>query len=165
MVVDVLAQRAGGRFKAHKSGASVIEGRFGGTPAVLAKPRFYMNVSGAPVAALRTFFKVPLDRLVVVHDDLDLDFGVLRLKCGGGSGGHNGLRSLTQSLGSPDYLRVRFGIGRPPGRTDPVAYVLGEFSAVERKELAVHLERAADAVEAIGKSGIDAAQNVYHTFP
>lgn len=162
LVADVLADRVGGKFKGHKSGADVLEGRLAGAPVVLAKPRAYINVSGAPVAALRSFYKVPVDRVVVVHDDLDLDFGVLRLKSGGGMGGHNGLRSITQSLNTPDYLRVRFGIGRPPGRADPVDYVLGEFAPAERKELGVHLERAADAVEAIGKDGLEAAQNVFH---
>lgn len=163
MVLDVLAGRAGAKFKAHKGGAEVLEARLAGQPSVLAKPRSYMNVSGPPVAAVGAFFKVPSQRLIVVHDDLDLDFGVLRLKQGGGEGGHNGLRSLTQSLSTPDYLRVRFGIGRPPGRMDPVAYVLAPFTSVERKDLGVHLERAADAVEAIAKDGLAPAQNVYHS--
>lgn len=162
MVADVLARRAGAKFKAHKGGAEVMEARLAGQPAVLAKPRSYMNVSGPPVTAVAAFFKVPPHRLIVIHDDLDLDFGALRLKHGGGEGGHNGLRSLTQSLSTPDYLRVRFGIGRPPGRMDPVAYVLGAFSPVERKDLDVHLERAADAVEAIAKDGLATAQNFYH---
>lgn len=162
MVLDVLAGRVGGRFRAHKSGAEILEGRLAGQSAVLAKPRAYMNVSGPPVAALRRFFKTPLDRLVVVHDDLDLPLGSVRLKHGGGMGGHNGLRSVTQSLGSPDYLRVRFGIGRPGGNADPVAYVLAEFSRAERNDLGVHVERAADAVEAIVKDGLPAAQNVFH---
>lgn len=162
MVLDVLAGRAGGKFKAHKGGAEVLEGRLAGQPAVFAKPRAYMNVCGTPVASTRTFFKVSLERVIVVHDDLDLPYGVVRLKRGGGIGGHNGLRSVSQSLGSPDYLRVRFGIGRPPGRGDPITHVLGAFSTSERKELDVHLERAADAVEAIGRDGLAVAQNEYH---
>lgn len=163
LVLDVLAGRTGGKFKAHKSGADVIESQLAGHPAVFARPRAYMNVSGTPVAAVRRFFKVPVDRLIVVHDDLDLGFGSLRLKQGGGNGGHNGLRSVSQSLGEPGFLRVRFGIGRPPGRMDPVAYVLSEFSAAERKDLDVHVERAADAVTSIGRDGLAVAQNAYHT--
>lgn len=162
MVVNVLADRAGEKFRSHKSGAEVLESRLAGESAIVAKPRAYMNVSGPPVAALLAFFNTPVDRLIVIHDDLDLDFGSVRLKLGGGMGGHNGLRSITESVRSRDYLRVRFGIGRPPGRADPVSYVLGRFSSDERKGLDVHLERAADAVEALGRDGIAIAQNIYH---
>ncbi|HEY7484482.1 MAG TPA: aminoacyl-tRNA hydrolase [Streptosporangiaceae bacterium] len=162
MVVDVLAERMGGRFKAHKGRAEVIEGRLGGERVVLAKPRSYMNESGGPVSAVRDFFKVPLDRLIVVHDELDIPYGAIRLKKGGGDNGHNGLRSLTKSLGSRDYLRVRFGIGRPPGRMDAATFVLRDFSAAERKELALHLEQAADATEALVHEGLAAAQNNFH---
>ncbi|MDT4920036.1 MAG: peptidyl-tRNA hydrolase, family, partial [Pseudonocardiales bacterium] len=119
LVVDLLADRIGGRFKAHKSSsgrADVLEGRLAGVPVVLAKPRSYMNESGGPVVSVARFFKIPLERIVVVHDELDLPFGALRLKLGGGDGGHNGLRSVSAALGAKDYLRVRFGIGRPPGR-------------------------------------------------
>lgn len=163
MVVGVLAGRAGSKFKAHKSGAEVVETQLAGRPAVFAKPRAYMNVSGPPVAAVRRFFKTPVERLVVVHDDLDLDFGALRLKQGGGSGGHNGLRSVGRSLGESGFVRVRFGIGRPHGRADPVSYVLSDFSVAERKDLDVHLERAADAVASIARDGLPAAQNLYHS--
>ena len=165
MVLDLLAGRAGGRFKAHKGRADVVEGRLGPPPApraVLAEPKTYMNLSGGPVASLRDFFKVPVERIVVVHDELDLPYGSLRLKRGGGDNGHNGLRSITQSLGSKDYLRVRFGIGRPPGRMDPADYVLRDFSAVERKDLGFHVDRAADAVEALVRDGLEAAQNRYN---
>jgi peptidyl-tRNA hydrolase, PTH1 family len=162
MVLDLLAARAGGRFKAHKARADVVEGRLGQARAVLAKPRSYMNESGGPVAALRDFFRVPVDRIVVVHDDLDIEFGAIRVKLGGGDGGHNGLRSITKSLGDKDYLRVRFGIGRPPGRMDPAAFVLKDFATVERKELGVHLERAADAAEGLLRDGLAATQNVFH---
>lgn len=163
MVVDVLAGRMGGRFKAHKGRAEVVEGRLAGHRVVLAKPRSYMNESGGPVKALRDFYKVPTERVVVVHDELDVPYGVLRLKMGGGGGGHNGLRSITKALGGPDYPRVRFGIGRPPGRMDPAAFVLRDFSATERKELDLHLERAADAAEALLTEGLDRAQNVFHS--
>jgi PTH1 family peptidyl-tRNA hydrolase len=169
LVADLLAERIGGRFKAHRSRAGaraeVVEGRFGplpGTPVVLAKPRSYMNDSGGPVAALASFFDVPAERVVVVHDELDLPYGNLRLKRGGGDSGHNGLRSITRALGTRDYLRVRFGIGRPPGRMDPADYVLRDFSAAERKDLDYHTDRAADATEALVLRGLEAAQNAYN---
>jgi PTH1 family peptidyl-tRNA hydrolase len=162
LVVDLLTERLGGRLKAHKGRADVLEGRLAGVPVVLAEPRSYMNESGGPVVSVARFYKIPLDRIVVVHDELDLPFGALRLKLGGGDGGHNGLRSVTAALGSKDYLRVRFGIGRPPGRQDPADFVLREFGAAERKELAFFVDRAADAVEALLAQGLDAAQNAYN---
>jgi PTH1 family peptidyl-tRNA hydrolase len=162
LVVDLLAGRMGGAFKAHKGRADIVEGRIGDSAVVLAKPKAYMNESGGPVVAISRFFKVPVERIVVVHDELDLPYGTLRLKRGGGDGGHNGLRSLTAALGSKDYLRVRFGIGRPPGRQDPADFVLRDFSTVERKDLAVHLERAADAVEVLLRDGLEAAQNQFN---
>ena len=162
-VVEALASRVGGRFKSHKSRADVIEGRLAGQRVVLAKPRSYMNESGGPVSSLRDFFKVPLDRLVVVHDELDLPYAGLRLKLGGGDNGHNGLKSLRRSLGSGEFNRVRFGIGRPPGRMDAAAFVLRNFSAAERKELDVLVDRAADAIEALVVDGMDKAQNTYNT--
>jgi peptidyl-tRNA hydrolase, PTH1 family len=162
LVLDVLAARAGGRFKAHKSRSEVVEARFNGERVVLAKPRSYMNETGGPIVAVRDFFKVPTEQIIVVHDELDLDYGVLRLKRGGGDNGHNGLRSVTRSLGTPDYLRVRFGIGRPPGRQDPAVYVLRDFSAAERKDLDVDLDRAADATEALVTGTLEAAQNAFN---
>jgi PTH1 family peptidyl-tRNA hydrolase len=165
MTCDLLAGRTGGRFKAHKGRADVVEGRLGPLPAprvILAEPKTYMNLSGGPVASLRDFFKIPVERIVVVHDELDLPYGSLRLKRGGGDNGHNGLRSITQSLGSEDYLRVRVGIGRPPGRMDPADYVLRDFTAAERKDLDFHVDRAADAVEALIRDGLEAAQNRYN---
>ena len=162
LVVDLLAARLGARFKAHKGRADVVEGRIAGVPVVLAKPRSYMNESGGPVVSVARFYKVPIEQVVVVHDDLDLPFGALRLKRGGGDGGHNGLRSTTAALGSKEYLRVRLGIGRPPGRQDPADFVLREFASAERKELPFHIERAADAVEALVANGLEAAQNVYN---
>jgi PTH1 family peptidyl-tRNA hydrolase len=163
MVLDVLAGRAGGRFKSHRSRSDVLEGRLAGVRAVLAKPRTFMNESGGPVKGLCDFYKAPVERLVVVHDELDVPYGALRLKRGGGDNGHNGLRSITRSLGGErDYLRVRFGVGRPPGRMDAAAYVLKDFSGAERKELDLNAERAADAVEALLTGGLEAAQNAYH---
>jgi PTH1 family peptidyl-tRNA hydrolase len=162
MVADLLAERMGGKFKSHKGGADVLEGRVAGQRVVLAKPKSFMNLSGGPTAAAQNFFKAPLEQLVVVHDELDIDYGQLRLKRGGGDGGHNGLKSITKSLGSKEYLRVRFGIGRPPGRQDPADFVLKAFSSTEAKDLALNVDRAADAVEALLTGSLEAAQNRYH---
>jgi PTH1 family peptidyl-tRNA hydrolase len=165
MVADVLVGRVGARFgRARRAAAEIAEARlgYGGPRLVLVKPMTYMNLSGGPVAGLAQFYKVPADQIVAIHDELDLPWTQLRLKIGGGEGGHNGLRSLTKSLGSKDYLRVRFGIGRPPGRQDPADYVLQDFSAVERKELDFFVDRAADAVEMLIQRGLEATQNYYH---
>ncbi len=165
MVADLLAQRTGARFGRHKRAvAEVAEGRmgFGGPRLILARPLTYMNLSGAPVAALVQFYKLPLAHVVAVHDELDVAYGQVRAKRGGGEGGHNGLRSMSRSLGTKDYVRVRFGIGRPPGRQDPADYVLSDFSAVERKELEFLVDRAADVVEAVVTRGVEWAQNAYH---
>lgn len=162
LVADELAGRVGGRFKSHKAGADVLEGRLAGRRVVLAKPRSFMNLSGGPVAGLARFFKVAPDAIVVIHDELDIPFDAIRLKLGGGDNGHNGLRSITKSLGTKEYYRVRVGIGRPPGRMDPADFVLRDFSAVERKELAFVLDRAADATEALITKGLEAAQNTFH---
>ena len=162
LALDLLAERMGGRFKAHKARTEVVEGRLAGASVVLAKPRSYMNESGGPVVAVARFYKVPVESIVIVHDDLDLEYGVLRLKRGGGDGGHNGLRSITAALGSKEYVRVRFGIGRPPGRMDPADYVLREFAAAERKDLGFHVDRAADAVEAVLRDGLEIAQNQFN---
>ncbi|MFE0589512.1 aminoacyl-tRNA hydrolase [Micromonospora echinospora] len=165
MVADLLAGRVGGKFGRHRRAvAEVAEGRlgFGGPRLVLAKPLTYMNLSGGPVAALTQFYKIPPAQVVAVHDELDIGYGQLRVKCGGGEGGHNGLRSMTKSLGTKDYVRVRFGIGRPPGRQDPADYVLSDFSGVERKELEFLVDRAADAVESVITRGVEWTQNAYH---
>lgn len=163
MVADLLAERVGGRFRAHKARADVLETRFGATPVVLAKPRSYMNESGGPVNAVREFFKIDPSRLVVVHDELDIPFGAVRLKRGGGDNGHNGLRSVRGALGTGGWYRVRFGIGRPPGQMDPAAFVLRDFSAAERKELPLLVDRAADAVEALLADGLERAQSTYNS--
>jgi PTH1 family peptidyl-tRNA hydrolase len=162
LVADELAARVGGRFKSHKTGADVLEGRLAGRRVVLAKPRSFMNLSGGPVAGLARFFKVTPESLVVIHDELDIPFDTVRLKLGGGDNGHNGLRSITKSLSTKDYYRVRVGIGRPPGRMDPADFVLRDFSGTERKELAFVLDRAADATEALLAHGLEAAQNTFH---
>ncbi|MFE7719640.1 aminoacyl-tRNA hydrolase [Nocardia rhizosphaerihabitans] len=163
LVADVLAERVGGRFAVHKkSGADLLQARLDGRQILIAKPRTYMNLSGRPVAALAKFFSVPVDQVIVVHDELDLPFGTIRLKQGGGEGGHNGLRSISQALTTKEYVRTRIGIGRPPGRQDPADYVLKPFAAPERKEVPVIVEQAADAVELLLKVGLETAQNSLH---
>ncbi|GIH09087.1 peptidyl-tRNA hydrolase [Rhizocola hellebori] len=168
MVVDLLAKRTGAKFSRHrKTMAEVAETRLGyGLEApqlVLAKPLTYMNLSGGPVTALGNFYKVPLAQVIAVHDELDIPYGQLRLKVGGGEGGHNGLRSMSGSMSTKDYVRLRFGIGRPPGRQDPADFVLSDFNTAERKELEFLVDRAADAVEAVVVKGLAPAQQIYHT--
>jgi peptidyl-tRNA hydrolase, PTH1 family len=165
MVLAVLAERMGARFKAHRTRNDIAEGRLVGQSVTLARPQSYMNLSGGPVAALAAFYKLPPERIVALHDELDIPFGAVRLKLGGGDNGHNGLRSITASLGTRDYYRVRFGIGRPPGRMDPAAYVLRDFTPAERKELPFALDRCADAAETLITNGLAEAQNIYHTDP
>ncbi|MEU6005870.1 aminoacyl-tRNA hydrolase [Streptomyces sp. NPDC047453] len=168
MTVDLLADRIGGRFKrAGKAQAQVVEGRIGppgpeSRRVVLVKPMSFMNLSGGPVNALRDFYKVPLANIVAVHDELDIDYGVLRLKLGGGDNGHNGLKSMTKAMG-PDYHRVRFGIGRPPGRMQVADFVLKDFSSAERKELDYFVDRAADSVECLLAEGLERAQSAYNS--
>ncbi|HEX3650015.1 MAG TPA: aminoacyl-tRNA hydrolase, partial [Pseudonocardiaceae bacterium] len=149
-------------FKRDRSRAAVATGRLAGWPVTLAKPQTFMNLSGGPVASLRSFYKLPPERIVVMHDELDIPFGTIRLKLGGGDNGHNGLRSITKSLGTKEYYRVRVGIGRPPGRMDPADFVLRDFSGVERRELAFVIDRAADATQALLSHGLEAAQNTFH---
>lgn len=165
MVLALLAERIGARFKAHRTHNDIAEGRLSGHQVTLARPQSYMNLSGGPVAALLGFYKLSPERVVVIHDELDVPFGGVRLKLGGGDNGHNGLRSISQSLGTRDYYRARFGIGRPPGRMDPATFVLRDFTPPERKELPFALDRCADAVEAMITKGLVDAQNDYHTDP
>mgnify|MGYP001275467488 CR=1 FL=1 len=162
MVIDLLAGRCGAKLRSHRARADVAEVRIAGRRAVLARPRSFMNLSGGPVAALRGFYKADIGQLIVVHDELDIPFGAIRLKRGGGDNGHNGLRSITSALRSRDYLRVRVGIGRPPGRMDPADFVLRDFSATERRELPLVLEEAADAVETLIGQDLATAQNRFH---
>jgi PTH1 family peptidyl-tRNA hydrolase len=165
MVADVLAGRMGGAFKAHKrSGAEVLTGRLAHRPVVLAKPRVYMNESGRQVGPLAKFYSVRPADVIVIHDDLDIDFGRVRLKTGGGEGGHNGLRSIAAALGTKEFQRVRIGIGRPPGRKDPAAFVLEPFTSAERGEVPTLCELAADATELLIGAGLEAAQNQVHAW-
>jgi PTH1 family peptidyl-tRNA hydrolase len=174
MVVDELAARAGANLRSHKARAVASEVRLlappggagGGAPgprAVIAKPLTFMNLSGGPVAGLLSFYKIPVENLIVIHDDLDLPFADVRLKLGGGEGGHNGLRSITKSVGTRDYLRVRVGIGRPPGRMDAADYVLHDFSGSERTEVPLLIGDAADAAEHLVAEGLIAAQQHWHS--
>ena len=166
LVADVLARRIGGTWRSHKSGrAQVVEGRIGeipGTRVVLGRARSFMNESGGPVSTLLSFYKIRTDHLIAVHDELDIGYGELRVKLGGGDNGHNGLRSIRRSIGTGEFYRVRFGIGRPPGRQDPVDFVLSGFRAAQRRELDPHVDRCADAVESLIERGLDATQNRYH---
>jgi PTH1 family peptidyl-tRNA hydrolase len=163
MVADVLAARMGAPFKVHKrSGAEIVTGRLGHRPIVLAKPRCYMNESGRQVGPLAKFYSVNAGDVIVIHDELDIDFGTIRLKIGGGEGGHNGLRSVANALGTKEFQRVRIGIGRPPGRKDPAAFVLENFGSTERPEVPVICEQGADACELLVEVGLEAAQNQLH---
>jgi peptidyl-tRNA hydrolase, PTH1 family len=165
MVADVLADRIGEQFKVHKkSGAEVVTGQLAGRPVILAKPRVYMNESGRQVGPLAKFYSVNPAHVVVIHDELDIDFGRIRLKLGGGEGGHNGLRSVASALGTKDFQRVRIGIGRPSGRQDPAAFVLQPFSSTERGEVPTIVEQAADAAELLVQMGLEPAQNTVHAW-
>ena len=169
LVVDELATRLGAPFKAHKSGrADVVEGRLGapGTPGprvVLMKARSYMNESGGPVKQLAAFYKVPPERVVAVHDELDIAFDTMRVKLGGGDNGHNGLRSLRGSLGTGDFYRVRVGIGRPPGRQEVHDFVLSNYSTTERKIVPFQVDKAADAVESLVTEGLERTQQQFNS--
>ena len=167
VVNDELASRVGSGFRPHKTGrADVVEGRLGGpggARVVLARPRCYMNETGGPVSALAKFYKVPIERIIAVHDELDIDFDTLRVKRGGGDNGHNGLRSMRRSLDSGEFYRVRVGIGRPPGRQSPADFVLSDYSSTERKILPFQVDRAADAVECLITEGLEKTQSRFNT--
>ena len=167
MVNDELASRVGSGFRPHKTGrADVVEGRLGGlggARVVLARPRCYMNETGGPVSALAKFYKVPVERVIAVHDELDIPFDTLRVKLGGGDNGHNGLRSMRRSLDSGEFYRVRVGIGRPPGRQSPADFVLSDYSSAERKILPFQIDRAADAVESLITDGLEKTQSRFNS--
>lgn len=167
MALGVLAHRLGANFKSHKSVAAVAEARlgFGEAKLILMKPASYMNNSGGPVSALLKFYDVPLSNLIVLHDELDIDAEVIRIKQGGGHAGHNGLRDIISACGSNEFTRVRIGIGRPPGQMETADFVLKDFNSTERKNLPVTLELAADAVEEIIRSGVTEAQNKVNPRP
>lgn len=165
MVLDELAKEVGGSFKKHsKASAVVVEGRlgFGGPKVILMKSLGYMNTSGGPVSAIAKFYGIDPDHIIVVHDELDIPFDTIKLKIGGGEGGHNGLRDITKALGTKDYYRVRTGIGRPPGRMDTADFVLKPFSSTEAKDLPFLISNAADATMMLVKEGLLATQQRYH---
>ena len=165
MVLDELAKEVGGSFKKHsKASAVVVEGRlgFGGPKVILMKSLGYMNTSGGPVSAVAKFYGIDPDHIIVVHDELDIPFDTIKLKIGGGEGGHNGLRDITKALGTKDYYRVRTGIGRPPGRMDTADFVLKPFSSTEAKDLPFLISNSADATKMLVKEGLLATQQRYH---
>ena len=165
MVLDVLAKRTSATFKQHKAHALVAEGKLGvgfdAPKLVLAKSLGYMNTSGGPVSALLKFYDLKPENLIVIHDELDIDPETIKIKFSGGHGGHNGLRDIVSAVGN-DYIRVRVGIGRPPGRMDAADFVLRDFNSTEREELPTTLELAADIVEAIATIGLAEAQQKYN---
>ncbi|OOB89516.1 aminoacyl-tRNA hydrolase [Rathayibacter sp. VKM Ac-2630] len=166
MVLDELASRIGGSFRRHtRANATVAEGflRPGGPKLVLGKPNSFMNLSGGPTSQLLDFYSLAPERLIVVHDELDIPFDTLRLKHGGGHGGHNGIRDILAATDGADFLRVRVGIGRPPGRQPAADFVLKDFAGPERETLPILIQDAADAVELIADSGLAAAQLKFHT--
>ena len=164
LCADVLAERISSRFsKSSKLRADVAEGRFGHTRVVVAKPHSFMNESGGPTKSLIHYYKVPMEQVVVLHDELDIDFATQRYKLGGGDNGHNGLKSIRSALGSGEFLRVRLGIGRPPGQQDPADFVLRPFSGAERKALADFFDLAADGIETLVTQGLLKAQNDFNS--
>ena len=164
LLVDVLAARHGESFKAHKSNALVAEVKIiGGPKLILAKPLSFMNLSGGPTSSLMSFFKIDPENLIVTHDELDIPPATFRLKLGGGHGGHNGLRDIISAIDSKDFIRVRLGIGRPPGSMDAADFVLKNFSSNESAEIRTTLEIAADAVEEIASNGLVSAQDKFHS--
>ncbi|HSP53883.1 MAG TPA: aminoacyl-tRNA hydrolase [Cryobacterium sp.] len=164
MVAAVLADRVSANFKNHKTNSSVAEGRSfpGGPKLVLAKPNTYMNVSGGPVAALLRFYSLQPSHLIVIHDDLDIPFDTMKIKVGGGHGGHNGLRDIIAAIGTNEFTRIRVGVGRPPGRQPAADFVLHDFTSTERSALPNLLTDAADAIELIAAEGVTAAQQKFH---
>jgi len=166
-VLQELASRAlpmPASFSTHKrTNCEITQTRLADKPVVLARPRSYMNLSGGPVAAVAKYFSVTPTDIIVIHDEIDIDFGQVRLKRGGGEGGHNGLRSLSGSLGTRDYIRVRAGVGRPPGRMAVADFVLKRFSKLEQPDVPFLIQDAADAVELLLKHGLETAQNQVHS--
>ena len=159
MVLGLLVERTGTRLKSHKSGCLAGDAHLGGRSVVLARPTSYMNESGRPLGQLARFYKAAPEGVLVIHDELDIPFGDVRVKFGGGVAGHNGLKSVAAHLRTKEFPRVRVGVSRPPGRQDAADYVLSNFSSVERKQLPEILERAADAVEQVVTEGVEKAMN------
>jgi PTH1 family peptidyl-tRNA hydrolase len=165
MVVEELASRLGATFKTHKARALVATGRLGmgGPKVILAKPTVFMNLSGGPTASLAKFYNLQAENVIAIHDEIDIPFDTVKVKLGGGEGGHNGLRDISRVLGTKDYYRIRAGVGRPPGRADAASHVLRDFSSTEAKTLPFLLDAAADATELLMTGGLEAAQGKFHT--
>jgi PTH1 family peptidyl-tRNA hydrolase len=163
MVVEFLAERHHTTFSSHKSGNRVADFRLDSALITLAKPNSYMNELGSNVRSLRDFYSLDNQRVIALHDELDIDFAAIRIKFAGGENGHNGLKSMTNSLSNPDYFRIRLGIGRPPGRQDPADFVLRNFSSSERDALPAFLDRAADAVESLVLQGLEKSQSAFNS--
>jgi PTH1 family peptidyl-tRNA hydrolase len=163
MVVEDLAKRHHVTFSSHRSGNRIAEFKLGPIAITLAKPNSYMNSLGPQVRSLRDFYSLENSHLIALHDELDIDFAAIRIKFAGGENGHNGLKSMTASLGGPEYFRIRLGIGRPPGRQDPADFVLKNFSSQERDELASFIDRASDAVESLIKEGLERSQSTFNS--
>lgn len=165
MVIDELAREIGGNFKRHKTRAQVLEGRLriGGPKVILAKPLTYMNTSGGPVSGLAQFYGVRPENIIVIHDELDIPFDTIKLKIGGGEGGHNGLRDITKALGTKNYYRIRTGIGRPPGQMNTADFVLKPFTSSEAKTLPLLIDNAADATRMLIEKGLVATQQQFHS--
>jgi len=162
MVAQALAEKLEFNLKRIKFRCQIGDGNLDGIPLIIAKPLTYMNDSGSAVSSLLRYFKVPLERLLVIHDDLDLPLGMLRLRPGGGSAGQRGMQSITDKLGTNAFPRLRFGIGRPPGRMDPADYVLEKFSASEQELLKITLDQAAAAAMTFIREGLEKAMNQYN---
>jgi len=160
MVVDYLASNS--KFTSHKSRTEIADIYLGQIPLTVAKSKLYMNESGAPLKALADFYKVPVDRVIVIQDEIDLPFNSIRIKQGGGDNGHNGLKDITKHFAGPDYYRVRLGVGRPTGPQAPADWVLKPFSSAEQKELGDFVARGAEAVERLIEKGLEAAQQSFN---
>jgi PTH1 family peptidyl-tRNA hydrolase len=168
MVVAELAAHLSVKLSRHKKAFAAVGESHIGLPGsqqsvILAIPLCYMNESGGPIKSILDFYDVPLENLIVVHDELDIDFAAIRLKLGGGDNGHNGLKSIKKSIGSGEYYRTRMGIGRPQGRQDPADFVLSQFSAGERKELPELISRSCEAIETLVTRGLDLAQGKFNS--
>lgn len=164
LVVERLASRAGSSVEKNLYGAHVGDGRVGDQKVMLAMPQQFMNVSGQPVASLLGFYKIPKEELIVVHDDMDLPFGRLRVRVGGGHGGHNGIRDIQRAVGS-EFVRVRVGVGRPPERMDPADYVLAPWSSTESAQIDAVVDTAADAVESVVRVGVNQTMTSFNAAP
>ncbi len=167
MVIDELARRHNVKFSSHKSRTDIAAFKLGvGIDAhsvIIGKSKSYMNETGGPVKALANFYSIEPTKIIALHDELDIPFAAIRTKLAGGDNGHNGLKSMTSSFGTPDYYRIRLGIGRPMGQQDPADFVLKAFSKVEQKDLAEFIDRGADVVESLITKGLEATQSAYNS--